>query len=174
MTAPVPHGAFYVVHYPVAQKVALWYGSPEGPEGALACGVFPCPAADADALDTWLSGAEGLEAVRVAWGVVAYFAREALAKYEDFANPRGQLALGLGPRTTDDVYADPRPGDKVQDPTYAGRHITVRFATADRVYVDVVDVNGNLERQHPSEHSPSDGTFYWRSKWSAVVSWVLL
>jgi hypothetical protein len=170
LTAPVPHGAFYVVHYPVAQKVALWYGDPNF-GNALACGTFACPAVDGDALDMWLSGAEGLEAVRVAWGVVRDFATEALAKYEDFANPRGQLALFPAER---DVYADPRPGDRVQDPTYAGRHITVRFATADRVYVDVVDVNGNLERQHPSESSPSDGTFYWRSKWSAVVSWVLL
>lgn len=109
----LPHGAFYVVHYAVAQRVAFWYGDPDAPlvpGGALACGVFDCPAADEDALYAWLGEADGLAAVRAAWEAVADFAQEALAKYEEFARPPGHGTL-FDER---DVAADPRPGDVVQ------------------------------------------------------------
>lgn len=170
LSGPRPHGAFYVVHYPIAQRIALWYKNPQDPEGALACGLFVCPATDADALDTWLSGAEGLEAVRVAWGVVRDFATEALAKYEDFANPPNHPALF--PRTPESVLHYPRPGDEVVDPKLDPDDygITVRFATADRVYVDV---RGGAGLGAAELHkSPSDGDYYLRSDWASVLSWV--
>lgn len=171
LTAPLPHGAFYVVHYAVAQRVAFWYGDPEAPGGALPCGRFDCPAKDEDAFYAWLGEADGLAAVRAAWEVVADFAREALAKYEDFARPPTHPVLPLGcPRPLGDVLADPRPGDVVQDPNIDNYGITVRFATADRVYVDVRGGAGlGAAELH---NSPSDGDYYLRADWASVVAWV--
>lgn len=165
----LPHGAFYVRHYAVAQKVALWYGDPEGPGGSVPCGVFDCPAADEDALYAWLGEADGLAAVRAAWEVVADFAREALAKYSEHTNPPNHPALPLAP-TERDVAADPQPGDVVQDPNIDNYGITVRFATADRVYVDV---RGGAGLGAAELHkSPSDGDYYLRANWASVVAWV--